>query len=102
MKLIVFDLDDTLQYQKLQDSTLITHKLVDKGRALKAFMRYYGIEREETTAFGDNTADIPMLVASGTGVAMGNAVSRVKEIADFITISNDEDGVAEYIETYLL
>ncbi len=43
-----------------------------------------------------------MLKASGTGVAMGNAVSQVKDIADYITLSNDEDGVAEYIEAYLL
>jgi hydroxymethylpyrimidine pyrophosphatase-like HAD family hydrolase len=43
-----------------------------------------------------------MLKASGIGVAMGNAVSQVKDIADYITLSSDEDGVAEYIETYIL
>ena len=46
--------------------------------------------------------DIPMLMSSGTGVAMGNAELRVKDAADFITFSNDEDGVAEYLETYIL
>lgn len=91
-----------MQYQKFQDSALITHKLVDKGRALKAFMQYYGVEKEETIVFGDNIIDIPMLLASGTGVAMGNAAPNLKDIADFITLSNDEDGVAEYLETYIL
>jgi len=43
-----------------------------------------------------------MLIASGTSVAMGNAASQVNDIADYITLSNDEDGVAEYIETHLL
>lgn len=91
-----------MQYKKYHDSAFITNKHVDKGTALETLMRYFNIEKEDTIAFGDNTIDIPMLIASGTGVAMGNAVSSVKEIADFITLSNDEDGVAEYIETYLL
>ena len=43
-----------------------------------------------------------MLKVSGTSVAMGNAASQVKDIADYITLSNDDDGIAEYIETYLL
>lgn len=65
-------------------------------------MHYFGIDKEDTISFGDNISDIPMLKASGTSVAMGNAVSQVKDIADYITLSNDEDGIAEYIEKYLL
>lgn len=91
-----------MQYQKSHNTAMITHKLADKGKALETLIRYFGINKEQTISFGDSINDIPMLIASGTGVAMGNAVSRVKEIADDITLSNDEDGVAKYIETYLL
>lgn len=91
-----------MQYQKSQDSAVISNRLVDKGNVLNSIIRYFGIEKEETISFGDNTNDIPMLKASGTGVAMENAVFQLKDIADYITLSNDEDGVAEYIETYLL
>lgn len=91
-----------MQYHKSQDSAVISNRLVDKGNALNSLTHYFGIDKEETISFGDNTNDIPMLRASGTGVAMGNAVSQLKDIADYITLSNDEDGVAEYIETYLL
>ena len=91
-----------MQYQKSHDTATITNKLADKGIALESLIRYFGFKKEEILSFGDNVNDIPMLKASGTGVAMGNAVSQVKDIADYITLSNDEDGVAEYIETYLL
>lgn len=49
-----------------------------------------------------DTNDIGMLQASGIGVAMGNALQEVKEAADYITLSNNEDGVAEFIERYVL
>ncbi|BCN30862.1 Cof-type HAD-IIB family hydrolase [Anaeromicropila herbilytica] len=91
-----------MQYQKSNDMATITNKHADKGIALESLIHYLGIKKEETISFGDNLADIPMLKASGIGVAMGNAVSQVKDIADYITVSNDEDGVAKYIETYLL
>lgn len=91
-----------MQYQKSHDSAIITNKIADKGRALDSLLHYYGIDKEQTISFGDNISDIPMLRASGTSVAMGNAASQVKDIVDYITLSNDEDGIAEYIETYLL
>ncbi len=91
-----------MQYQESQDSAVITNKLANKGRALDSLIHYWGIDKEQTISFGDSANDIPMLKASGIGVSMGNAVSQVKDIADYITLSNDEDGVAEYIETYLL
>lgn len=91
-----------MQYQKSHDSATITNKLADKGLALKTITDYFGLKKEQTISFGDNLKDIPMLKASGIGVAMGNAVTQVKEIADYITLSNDEDGVAEFIEAHLL
>jgi Cof subfamily protein (haloacid dehalogenase superfamily) len=95
-------ISDEMQYQKHQNSAVITNKSANKGKALEAIIRYFGIEKEQTISFGDNQIDIPMLKASGVGVAMGNAVKEVKENADYVTTSNDEDGVAEYIEKFLL
>ena len=52
-------------------------------------------------AFGDAQNDIPMLRAAGTGVAMGNATEAVKAAADEVTHSNNEDGIATWLEKYL-
>ena len=91
-----------MQYQKHQNTAVIMNKHVEKGLALETIQHYFGIEKEQIISFGDSISDIPMLKASGIGVAMGNSASQVKDIADDITLSNDEDGVAEYIEKYLL
>ena len=53
-------------------------------------------------ACGDSGNDISMLKFAGIGVAVGNALPEVKEAADCVVASNDEDGVAEAIETFLL
>ena len=57
-----------------------------------------GIALEDVTAFGDDAPDIGMLKLCGTGVAMGNAIDSVKEAADIVIGSNDEDGIAKYLE----
>lgn len=56
----------------------------------------------EIVAFGDDLNDIDMLTECGYGIAVDNAVQEVKKIADFICESNDNDGVAKYIEKYIL
>lgn len=56
----------------------------------------------EIVAFGDDYADIGMLKLCGIGVAMGNAIQEVKDIADAITLSNEEDGVAAYLEKWII
>ena len=60
-----------------------------------------GIKLSNVIAFGDDYADIDMLKLSGTGIAMGNAIKEVKEAADIIIGSNDEDGIAVYLENDL-
>ncbi len=55
------------------------------------------ISINDITSFGDDLADIGMLKMTGKGIAMGNALDEVKEIADIVNGSND-DGIAEYIE----
>ena len=57
---------------------------------------------EEMIAFGDDFNDIGMLKLCGKGIAMGNAIDEVKAIADYITKTNNEDGVAYYLEPNLL
>ena len=74
---------------------------VNKGKALQQLAEYYKIELSDVVAFGDHHNDIEMIQTAGIGIAMGNAVDALKEIADDIALRNDEDGVAIWIETYL-
>lgn len=74
---------------------------MNKGKALRVICEKKEIEREETAAFGDQELDIPMLEAAGTAVAMGNAIDRLKDRADFVTKTNNEAGIAYAIEHYL-
>ena len=67
---------------------------IDKGSVLKKVCDILHISLDETVAFGDHEMDIPMIQTAGLGVAMGNAVDELKQIADHITLSNEEDGVA--------
>lgn len=80
----------------------ITHKNVSKGEALKLIAKHYNLSMDQVMAIGDGENDISMIKAAGTGVAMGNASEQVKEEADFITLSNDEDGVAHALEQLVL
>ena len=72
-----------------------------KGAALAFLAEHLGIKPEETLAFGDGTNDISMLRQAGTGVAMGNAAPEVLAAADQTTGTNDEDGIAAFLEAYL-
>ena len=69
--------------------------------AIKAMSEICGVNLDEIVAFGDDKNDIDMLKICGTGIAVSNAISEVLEIADGVTSSNDEDGVAKWIENIL-
>ena len=73
----------------------------NKGQALLALADRLGVPHEKTIAFGDGLNDITMLRAAGVGIAMENAEEIVKEAADWITTSCDEDGVAIGIRRYI-
>jgi len=73
----------------------------NKGEALMALADHLGVPRENTYSFGDGLNDLTMIKAAGVGIAMENACAEVKTAADFITLSNDEDGVAYAIEQLL-
>jgi len=65
-----------------------------KGTALKFIADHLGIKIAETISFGDSLNDESLISAAGFGVAMGNAEEEIKEIADFVTLTNDECGIA--------
>lgn len=75
---------------------------IDKGPSLMELARQLGMTAENVIAFGDSYNDIGMIRLAGTGVAMGNAEDAVKAAADFITKSNEEDGVGDFLSTRVL
>lgn len=77
-------------------------KSASKENAVLFLEKYFGIPTSCMISFGDDFADIGMLKTTGVGVAMGNAIPAVKEIATAQTLSCDEDGVADYLEKNVL
>jgi len=72
-----------------------------KGGGLRALCRIRGVDPAEAVAFGDGTNDASMIQAAGLGVAMGNAAPELIAVADRVTLSNNEDGVAVLLEELL-
>lgn len=75
---------------------------VSKATALRVILDRTGYAADETMTFGDNCNDLAMIQMAGFGVAMGNSPPDVQDGADFITRSNDEDGVALAVERFIL
>ena len=86
----------------LSNNIEINDRNANKGRGLRELCRHLGIDPAETMAFGDGTNDIPLLQEAGVGVAMENAFASVKSAADRIAPSNEEDGVARFLEETVL
>lgn len=80
----------------------ITPLMVDKGTALMWLADSLGIRREQVMACGDGYNDITMISEAGIGVAMENAQEPAKNAADFVTLSNDDNGVAAAIKKFAL
>ena len=74
---------------------------VNKATSLQALLDYLGVDREEMIACGDAMNDYEMLAMAGLSVAMENAVPAIRQAADFVTYSNDADGIAHVIDTFL-
>lgn len=72
-----------------------------KGPALIAYGKTKNIPAQEIAAIGDNLNDASMIKAAGTGVAMANAVSEIKQMAQIITKTNDENGVAHVLRKFI-
>lgn len=69
---------------------------------IEEIMKLENIKQEEVMSFGDNNNDILMIKNAGRGIAMGHSNEQVKKVADFITKTNDENGVAEALENIVL
>lgn len=80
----------------------ITRKGVSKGKAVEMLASLYNVKREEVLTIGDSENDLSMIEYAGLGVAMGNASDVIKAKADYITDTNDNDGVAEVISKFIL
>lgn len=78
----------------------IMSQKVDKASSLDKILPVLGIAREDTVCCGDGFNDISMIAYAGVGVAMGNAQQAVKDAADYITATNDEDGLVQVIEKF--
>ncbi len=74
---------------------------VTKSEGLRHLSNLLGVSMKQTMAIGDSENDYSMINAAGIGVAMGNATDDIKEIADYITTSNEEDGVGEAIKKFI-
>lgn len=79
----------------------IMPKNVDKAASIEQMLPVLGVTRENIICCGDGFNDISMIRYAGLGVAMGNAQAAVKDAADYITGTNDEDGLVEVIEKFL-
>lgn len=82
--------------------TEITNTNVDKWQAIENLIEKLQIKREEVIAIGDNINDAEMVKNAGLGIMMGNSAPYIKEMADIVVNDNDNDGVAEAIEKYIL
>ena len=89
-------------YFSLPHFVEIVHKDANKRNALQDLAHKFNIKREEIIAIGDNFNDMDMIEYAGLGVAMGNAPKYLKDAADFVTHSNDEDGVRHVLERFVL
>lgn len=73
-------------------------KVINKGQGIRDICSVLGMAPSEVISFGDAANDIPMLQTAGMGVAMGNAAEAVKQAADMVTLTNNEDGIAAALE----
>jgi Cof subfamily protein (haloacid dehalogenase superfamily) len=74
---------------------------VDKAFSLAKLLEFMGLTRKQMICCGDGYNDVSMMRYAGLGVAMANAQPEVKKEADYITASNDEDGIAQVIEKFI-
>lgn len=79
----------------------IMPKGINKAKSLDSLVKLLNIKQEEVIAFGDGDNDIEMIEYAGLGIAMGNASDTVKNKADFVTLSNNDDGIAYALDRFL-
>ena len=73
-------------------------KNIDKAASLQRLIEHLGIKQDEVICFGDGYNDLTMIKFAGLGVAMANSVDDVKKHANYVTLSNDEEGIYECLK----
>ena len=76
-------------------------KGIDKAQSLERLLEHLGLDATNLIAFGDGYNDMSMIKYANIGVAMSNAAPELRAIADYVTRSNDEDGVGVFLEKYI-
>ena len=89
-------------YHTTFGDAIICHKSANKGHAAQKASEFFGIPLAQMIAFGDDENDIDMIKIVGTGVAMGNAIPSLKEVANYVTETNDNNGIADWISDHLI
>ena len=101
-KLMMEPFQDTLSCMFTADFYFeYTAKGIDKAKALDSVLAPMGYSPEQMISFGDGMNDLSMVKYAGIGVAMGNAVPELKDVAQYVTSTNDEDGIAEALYRFM-
>ena len=96
-----FMTEESVFFRTADGTAIIVNNNATKERALIKASEYFGVSISNIIAFGDDINDVNMLKMSGIGVAMGNAIGKVKEVADYITETNDNEGISIWINKHL-
>ena len=96
------EIEDVYVQSSHPNNIEVTHPNANKGSALNLLLEKLKIKSNQVIAFGDNDNDISLLEIAGHKVAINNATTRLKAVADVVTIyDNDNDGVVKYLKTFL-
>ena len=95
------DFPDMAVTSSISNNIEINEKHANKGEALAFLCRLLGVDQRDTMAFGDGGNDKSMILAAGVGVAMANADEELKAAADYVTDTNDADGVAKAMDKFV-
>jgi len=96
-------LDDDLYWEISENEILmVMNKNARKLNAIKELSDHYGLSLDETVSFGDDYNDVEMLRECGIGIAVANAIDECKAVADYVCDTNENDGVAKWLEENVL
>ncbi len=97
----IYSIEDAFITSSSFNNIELTNVEATKGRAIEFLADYYKIDKDQVMAIGDSYNDQSMIQYAGLGVAMENAREDIKEKADYITLSNDNEGVAAVLEKFI-
>ena len=102
-KQLIAQYQNQLNIYKSQPRYLeVMHQQASKTNAIQLLIEKYGIRQDEIIAIGDNYNDKSMIEFAGMGIAMGNAPDEIKKVANYITDTNNNEGVAKALKKFFL